>query len=78
MASSDPFNFRTSFMVMPIPCIECGNNMHCVRRMPEAAGEKQLFICATCGQSSERVVGPQVSDEEVQRSAERDADLSAK
>jgi hypothetical protein len=70
MASKDPFNIANSPAVAPIPCIDCGNNMHCVRRAPGAAGEHQLFTCIACGNSTERVVGLQASDDAIQRSAE--------
>jgi hypothetical protein len=52
--------------------------MHCVRRVPERAGERQIFICATCGQSSERVLGLQESDYDIQKSAEANSGLSAR
>lgn len=75
MASRDPFNIGKSPVVAPIPCVDCGNNTHCVRRQPTAEGERQLFICAACGGSSERTVRAQQSDTDVQREAERQAGL---
>jgi hypothetical protein len=66
MASRDPFNIANSPAVAPIPCVECGSNMHCIRREPQNSGERQLFMCAACGNASERTVGLQESDAEVQ------------
>jgi transposase-like protein len=75
MASKDPFNFLNSPVVVPIPCIDCGNNMHCVRRVPEQNGERQMFICAACGDTTERAVGIQASDYEIQKAAEASSGL---
>lgn len=71
MASSDPFNIAHSPAVASIPCVACGNNMHCVRRQPARAGERQLFTCATCANSSERIVGLQESDADIQGALEK-------
>lgn len=71
MASKDPFNFANSKTVASIPCMACGNNMHCVRREPVAGGERQTFMCATCGNASERTAGLQVSDAEIQNAVEQ-------
>lgn len=57
MASKDLFGFLSLPCLMPISCVECGYNMYCVRRSPEETGEKQVFTCATCGESTERIVG---------------------
>ncbi len=76
MASKDPFNFANSPVVAPIPCIVCGNNMHCVRRQPLDEGERQLFMCAACGGSSERTVGLEASDADIQREAEKRSGLA--
>ena len=70
MASKDPFNIQNSPFVAPIPCVNCGTNMHCVRRESASAGEKQLFQCS-CGNSVERIVGIDVSDNELQCSVEK-------
>jgi hypothetical protein len=70
MASRDLFNIAHSPAVAPIPCIECGNNMHCVRRQPAHAGERQMFVCAACGNASERTVGLQESDADIQCAVE--------
>ncbi|HWV42398.1 hypothetical protein [Pseudorhodoplanes sp.] len=71
MASKDPFNFLNSPMVPPIPCVSCGNNMHCVHRSPVAEGERQQFKCATCSHEVERVVGSLPSDAAIQAEAEK-------
>jgi hypothetical protein len=70
MGSKSPFRIVDSPLVAPITCVECGNNMYCVRREPVADGEKQLFLCAACGRDFERIEGPQPSDAEIQRAAE--------
>ena len=70
MAGTSLFNFRESTIVPPIPCTHCGNNMNCVRRTPEQGGERQEFAC-TCGNTTERVVGTEMSDQEVQATAEK-------
>ncbi len=77
MVSKDPFNFRSSPGVAPIPCVACGNNMHCVRRVPLQGGESQLFICAACVATAERAVGPQASDHEIQQAAEASSGVAA-
>ena len=69
MASKDPFNIAHSPIVAPIPCIECGNNMHCVRRQPTSSGEKQRFLCS-CKNSVERFKALEMSDDQVQRHVE--------
>jgi len=76
MASKDPFSIASSRSVAPIPCIKCGNNMHCIRRMPIGAGERQTFMCATCTHSIQRTVGSQASDAAVQAEAERRSGVS--
>jgi len=78
MVSRDPFNFANSATVAPISCMECGNNMHCVRRQPSAGGEHQCFVCAGCGASSERVVGLQVSDADIQSAVENSLGMTRK
>jgi ferredoxin len=77
MASKDPFNIANSPAVAPIPCTECGNTMHCVRRQACDTGDHQLFICAACGKSAERFVGLQDSDDAVQRAAERESGIQS-
>ncbi|MGD9923895.1 MAG: hypothetical protein AB7V13_21000 [Pseudorhodoplanes sp.] len=78
MASRDPFNIVESPVVASIPCIGCGNNMHCIRRQQVTAGEVQLFMCAACGNSSERVVGMQESDEDIQSAIEKSLGIARK
>lgn len=77
MAATTPFNISLSPEVAPITCLECGNNMRCVRRMPQSLGEQQLFMCVSCGTTSERVVGLEVSDHEIQKAAEQVAGLKS-
>lgn len=77
MASKDPFNIASSPAVAPIPCMDCGHNMHCVRRVPTDEGERQLFMCAACGHSSERVVGLQESDDTIQKAAEKNTGIAS-
>jgi hypothetical protein len=43
-----------------------------------AAGERQLFMCVACGHSSERSVGLQASDEEVQSAVEASFGITRK
>ena len=69
MAETNPFNFQDAPIVPPIPCTQCGNNMVCARRSPEQGGERQRFLCS-CGNTSERIAGVELSDEEVQSLAE--------
>lgn len=69
MASKDPFNIANSPSVAPIPCVECGNNMHCVRRQLLAPGEYQLFQCVSCGANTDRTVGLQISDTAIEEQA---------
>ncbi len=71
MVSKDPFHIGNSPAVASIPCLECGHNMHCVRREQLAAGEFQQFACVECGAVHERLFTPQESDSEIQRDAER-------
>lgn len=71
MASSKPFIFGDSTTVAPIVCTDCGHNAFCIRRSPVEVGEYQLFECRSCGKRSERVVSPQVSDEFIQKEAEK-------
>ncbi len=71
MASRDLFNIAHSPVVYPIPCTDCGHNMHCVRRSATPQGECQQFSCATCGATHERTLAEQVSDSDIQREAER-------
>jgi len=78
MASKAPFSFGGSPAVAPIPCTACGNNMHCIRRQPVAEAERQTFRCATCGFSSERTVGEQESDHDIQSTLERSLGISRK
>jgi hypothetical protein len=37
--------------------------MHCVRRSPQENGERQVFMCATCGECLERIAGRAGRDE---------------
>ena len=62
MAETNPFNFQDAPIVPPI-------NMVCARRSPEQGGERQRFLCS-CGNTSERIAGVELSDEEVQSLAE--------
>jgi hypothetical protein len=63
MASGNLFEFLYSPSISPIPCKECGSNMHCVRRSPQENGERQVFMCATCGECTERIAGRAGRDE---------------
>ncbi len=71
MASSSPFDFSNSKFVAPIPCPECGHNMHCCRRTPEGAAEHQCFYCGVCHNEIERVAGVEPSDARIEQEAER-------
>jgi len=71
MPPNNPFNFQESTIVPPVPCTQCGNNMLCVRRSPEQGSERQRFLCSSCGNTNERIVGIEMSDEEVQSLAEQ-------
>jgi hypothetical protein len=76
VASKDPFNFIDSPAVAPIPCVECGNNMQCVRRQAVSDTERQTFVCAVCGHESERTLGAQESDHDIQSAVERSLGIS--
>ena len=71
MASKDPFNFNHADRVIPIVCIKCGNNAHCIRREANGARERQTFNCAACGAESHRELGPGPSDEAVEMEAKK-------
>jgi hypothetical protein len=71
MASKDPFDISNSLIVAPTPCVECGNNMYCYRRQLVASGERQSFLCSSCGAETERTVGLQESDDDIQKLAEK-------
>ena len=78
MASKDPFLFSRTKVVAPIPCVECGNNMHCFRRTPVRSGERRWFHCAGCSNEIERTVGVEPSDAAVQAEAEQRSGVSPK
>ena len=78
MASKDPFNIANSPSVAPIPCVQCGNNMRCLRRQLLAPGEYQLFKCVSCGAEADRTVGIQASDSAIEKRAETLAGLTQK
>jgi hypothetical protein len=40
-----------------MPCENCGNTMQRVRRTSLREGERQSFICQSCGNCSDRTVG---------------------
>ena len=70
MASGNLFEFLYSPSISPIACTECGCNMHCVRRSPQEDGERQIFMCANCGESKERIAGGRVSGGKASEPAE--------
>ena len=78
MGSRDPFNIAHSTSVAPIPCVGCGNNMHCILRRPVDLGERQTFKCVACTNAVERIVGLQVSDDEIQKLVERSVGIEGK
>ena len=70
MVAKDPFHIGHSPAVASIPCVECGHNMHCMRRSPVPAGEHQQFACASCGATCDRIFAEHESDSDIQREAE--------
>jgi hypothetical protein len=44
--------------------------MHCLRRSPQENGEKQLFVCAACGECTVRIVGDPVIRSELGEAVE--------
>jgi hypothetical protein len=66
MASKDPFYFAKSHSIASIRCVGCGSNMYCFRRSLAGQGERQWFICAGCGNESERTVGLRSTDATIQ------------
>ncbi len=70
MASSKPFIFAHAPFVPSIICDQCGQNMHCMRRVPGKQGEIRTFECA-CGNFVLSEAGAGESDEAIQREAER-------
>lgn len=71
-----PFNPLGAY-VPPIPCKECGNNAHLVKRSPDSADPtkaRQVFRCVACGHQSERRVGIEAGDANVLQGAEKPAD----
>ena len=74
MASNKALNPTTAQLVVPIICIECGNNAHCIRRevdRHDPGREHRAFECATCHRRSYRVIRMSESDAAVQKEAER-------
>jgi hypothetical protein len=61
--------------VAQLPCVECGKTMHRVRRLSVTGGERQLFICASCGGSAEWFIGRGVSDADIANFVEERARL---
>lgn len=63
-----------SKLVVPIVCIECGGNAHCIRRElddNEPVREHRTFECAMCDRLSDSVVYVSPSDAAAQKDAER-------
>lgn len=78
MPSREPFDITHSKTVAPITCVDCGHNMHCIRRAPAHPGEHQWFECSACGGKVEKIVGLQPSDAAIQGSMEKSLGISPK
>jgi hypothetical protein len=72
-ASKAPF-LPSSRLVAPIVCMECGGNAYCIQRAPDPGGlpfERRIFECVVCHKETRKDAGPEPSDAEIQRAAER-------
>jgi len=74
MVSSQFLNPTTVSFVVPIVCIECGNNAHCIRREADKQDfhrEHRTFQCTTCRRLSYQIVDLSPSDAAIQSEAEQ-------